>query len=63
MFPWKLTRTLWTGGEPKMRNTQRWQGRQVYAWHQHTAREMFSLEQEEDEHFREDCVHATILER
>ena len=32
-------------------------------WQQHTGREAFSLEQEEDEHVREDCVHATILER
>ena len=32
-------------------------------WQQHTGREAFSFEQEEDEHAREDCVHATIPER
>ena len=40
----------------------------MYAWHQHTGREGVLVdgvapEQEEAEHIREDCVHATILDR
>ena len=51
-----------------MRNTRRWQGWQVYAWHQHTGREGVLVdgvapEQEEAERIREDFVHATILDR
>ena len=71
MFPWKLTRTLWTGCGQSQEGGVTEVGKDgeevaVCAWYQHTGREGVLVdgvapEQGESEHVRVDFVHAKCL--